>query len=50
MEGQFLVLALVGLALIGVLIASFGVEIPPSNTEKTQIDDEHLTQGRSRGY
>jgi len=44
MEGQFLVLALAGLALIGVLIASFGVEIPPADVK----DDEHLTQGRSR--
>lgn len=48
MEGQFLVFALVGLGWVGVLIASFGVRIPPSDVENTELDDEPLTQGSSR--
>ncbi len=47
MEGLFLMLAIVGLGIVGVLIANL-VEIPPSNIETMESEDEHLTQGRSQ--
>ena len=47
MEGQFLVLALIGLVFVGVFVANLGVEVPPSHLDKTPLHDDHLTQGRA---